>query len=220
MMKLRCRGAALALALALVLGGCGAAPAAPAEESAPPAAGSAAEESGAGGWTTLEQADYLTREQKQLYRSAREAVYAFVHRTGFDAPRQQGGRTYEENGLTYRPCAGGRYSTWRQFYPAMTALFTAYFFEEKLNGPDPMVYLAVGDDLQLYVLDQPAAETPGYLGRDSDRFRLVSAGPDRIEFELEAHYRPGESGAGTQRLTNVLERADGQWRFSALGLPD
>lgn len=216
---------ALLLAVILLMGMAGCGPAGssdmassaamgPLMESSHPAAGASslgeASQNGEGP-QGIEVPSFLSPEHQALYLDAFDAYYQFNVTTGFGASFS--GPTHEEQGNLYYQL-DGQFKKWDDFYKEMTRLFTEDFFE-KLNSTP--TYISVEGDL--YGLMGDRGTDISWMG---DRFELTRETDDRIEFEVVGTYEnmqdPSSGKTEERRYPLVLERQEGQWRFSLFNI--
>ena len=142
-----------------------------------------------------EQADFLSPEQWALFDKGRTYLNYFYFDPGVFAgedPAWTNSSSYREvEGVSYKRYVGIVYSGWDDFYRDMRTVFTeeafralnTHSFGDEETGRK--VYTEL--DGQLYHLDFTAGGIATHLGK-LDRFELVSAGEDRLEFDQIAYF--------------------------------
>lgn len=184
---------------------------------------------------TRQEADFLTPEQWVLFDKAESRMGCFVFDPGHFAgedPALSGSSSFREvDGQPYKRYTGAVYTGWADFSSDMRSVFTEEFFRElnqtALRTDEPPVPIYTEIKGRLYYLDISGGGNLTYLP-ELDRYELVSAGEDRVEFDRIAYYcRPEDlsrdayspSPATARRCPVVLERTPEGWLVARFVLP-
>lgn len=179
---------------------------------------------------TKQDVDFLSSEQWELLEKGEACVRSFELSSGcfYGAPPPANPPKKMINGLSYQRYVGPQYGGWNDFYNDMLTVFTPQYFAE-LNLSDyglagkADTYINLEEDL--YYVSANRGANPAYL-KKLDRYELIEANEERIEFNLIAYYL-SHSDVGTNRETAeskehcpvVLENTQNGWRISKMTLP-
>ncbi len=137
-----------------------------------------------------EDVDFLTDEQWELFDDGMSKILEYAYLPGYDAKydyimEDAQGETIERNDILYLGYRGVFYRDYNDFYEQMTSVFTDDFFQI-LNTMYGMTTY-INNDGNLYHADTAGAGDPTWLWY-LDRYELVSADEEKIEFNVVSYY--------------------------------
>ncbi len=137
-----------------------------------------------------EDVDFLTDEQWELFDQGMAKILEYAYLPGYDAKydyimEDAQAETIEKNDTLYLKYRGVFYRDYNDFYEEMTGVFTDDFFQT-LNTMNGMITY-INNDGNLYHADTAGAGDPTWLWY-LDRYELVSADEEEIEFNVVSYY--------------------------------
>ncbi|MEG1993649.1 MAG: hypothetical protein RR048_01940 [Oscillospiraceae bacterium] len=177
---------------------------------------------------TFDEVDFLTDEQKDKYNEAMDMISACdicpIEICDYIEDSETIEKTVKINGedctYTYMLCKSEKFTNYKEFENYVYSLFTKEFWKN-IRYVDTRFVEQNGN---LYCHDGARGSNITYCG--NDKYELISKTENKIEFYVLNYYSglhlyDGFKPEWAEVVKNkaVLEKIDGEWKFSELVLP-